>query len=228
MGCISAGLIRVKFIISAAEKLNTEMHFPQRWWSTISRAWCGWCFPCSDGSGSRTGGRLVEGRRGIYPKTSIFCVELRFPGVEAEAGVCQELLAGTADKVLEWWISALEWPRWELLAEMLGPFVWFTFPFFPGRTWGSQDLFWNAPVWMDSGWRNPCVVLHLQCAHELRANKRAGTGHCWQRTWDKYCNQNCLAISPFSPPLFFFPLDEVKSQWMSEFSVPNCEGALTC
>lgn len=43
----------------------------------------------------------MEGRRGIYPKTSIFCVELRFPGVEAEAGVCQELLAGTADKVLE-------------------------------------------------------------------------------------------------------------------------------
>lgn len=29
MGWISAGLIRGKFIVSAAEEVNTEMHFPE-------------------------------------------------------------------------------------------------------------------------------------------------------------------------------------------------------
>lgn len=48
------------------------------------------------------GGRLVEDRRsGIFSKSSLSCGELRFPGVQSEAGVCQELSAGTAHKVLE-------------------------------------------------------------------------------------------------------------------------------
>lgn len=47
-------------------------------------------------------GRRVEDRRsGIYSKNSLSCGELRLPGVQSEAGVCQELLAGTAYKVLE-------------------------------------------------------------------------------------------------------------------------------
>lgn len=208
MGCISAGLIRGKFIISAAEKVSTEMDFPQRWWSTRSWAWCCWSFPCSDGSGSRTRGRLVKDRGGISSKNSISCGELRFPGVQAEAGVCQELSAGTAHSVLECDLnSAVTTMR--VLDWDVGAFHVVHIPLFPGRTWGSQDLSWNDP-----GWKNPCVILHPQHAHELRANKRAVSGHCWQRTWDKYCNQNCLTISPFSP-LFSVRWSEITvNEWV--------------